>query len=244
MLSQQGITMRNKFIFILLFPLCCFGQTNNDIKGYWRLNGNSNDVSGNSYNGTDANITYSLMNGKWIQGAGFNGTSSKITFPNTALPTQDMTLSFWYRHNGAFNATNADEFISKQTFLTLPRYGFELDGDPPDLIGCQWRDASGTSQGVAYFTDARTIDGNWHNVVMTVKYSTKVVRLYFDGAYTGATVTLSSSPVYTTNVITVGRSEDTFWGWYDGQMDEIIIAKSTWSDAEVSRMYNKQLGIE
>lgn len=49
------------------------------IIAYYRFDGNSNDASGNGYNGTDTNISYSQANGKIGQGAGFaSGSSSKI----------------------------------------------------------------------------------------------------------------------------------------------------------------------
>ena len=43
------------------------------------LNGKSTDSSGNGNNGTNSNITYSLANGKFGQGAGFNGSSNSIS---------------------------------------------------------------------------------------------------------------------------------------------------------------------
>lgn len=48
------------------------------LQALYHFDGNSNDLSGNGINGTDTNITYSLANGKFGQGAGFNGLSSRI----------------------------------------------------------------------------------------------------------------------------------------------------------------------
>lgn len=64
------------------------------IKGYWRFNGNSNDASGNGYNGTDTAVTYSQSTGKLGQGAAFNGSTSKIATPTIAWgsPTK-ITIS-------------------------------------------------------------------------------------------------------------------------------------------------------
>ena len=52
-------------ILILFCSLQGFGQ----IKGYWMLNGNSNDYSGNGNNGIDTNIAYSQGYGLLNQGA-------------------------------------------------------------------------------------------------------------------------------------------------------------------------------
>jgi hypothetical protein len=61
------------------------GWPQTGLVGGWHLNGNSTDYSGNSNNGTDTAITYSLANGKFGQGAGFNGSSSKIVRANASL---------------------------------------------------------------------------------------------------------------------------------------------------------------
>jgi len=60
------------------------------------LNGNSNDASGNGNNCTAVNITYSLANGRYSQGAGFNGTTSAI-YTGSAInySSQIITISCW-----------------------------------------------------------------------------------------------------------------------------------------------------
>jgi hypothetical protein len=50
---------------------------------HWPLNGNTNDVSGNGYDGTPTNITY--VAGKIGQAASFNGTNSVSTVNNFPL---------------------------------------------------------------------------------------------------------------------------------------------------------------
>lgn len=68
------------------------------VQGLWLFNGNSNDESPNSYNGTDTNVTYSIANGKFGQGAGMSQPSgSKITLggtPNMEC-TGDFTHHYW-----------------------------------------------------------------------------------------------------------------------------------------------------
>lgn len=57
------------------------------IAAYYRFNGNSNDLSGNAYNGSDTNITYSL--GYAI----FNGSSSRINYSAKFMPVGAKTIS-------------------------------------------------------------------------------------------------------------------------------------------------------
>lgn len=61
------------------------------------LNANSNDYSGNGYNGTDSNIVYTSNGVIGGMGASFNGTSSKIALSSsldTPLKTANFTQIF------------------------------------------------------------------------------------------------------------------------------------------------------
>jgi hypothetical protein len=63
---------------------------------HWPLNGNTNDISGNGYNGTPTNITYAA--GKIGQAASFNGTNSDINVTGTIIPTtvnRSFSFSAW-----------------------------------------------------------------------------------------------------------------------------------------------------
>ena len=68
-----------------------FAQQN--LKGGYHLNANSNDFSGNGYNGTDANISYSINGIIGGMGASFNGSTSKISL-SSSLDTPLKTGSF------------------------------------------------------------------------------------------------------------------------------------------------------
>lgn len=61
---------------------------------YYRFEGNANDYKGVN-NGTSNNITYSLIDGKYGQGAYMNGSNGYISIPTNNFPTTNVTLSFW-----------------------------------------------------------------------------------------------------------------------------------------------------
>jgi len=98
--------MKKILLIILLLPLFIHAQNGQYLgagsattKLLLHLNGNSTDVSGNGNNGTDANITYGLGNGKFFAGAGFNGTTSKIRCSSAISFTGNFTISFWIYMN-------------------------------------------------------------------------------------------------------------------------------------------------
>ena len=69
-----------------------------EYKQVLNFEGNSNDSTSNSNDGTDTSITYSTANGKIGQGAGFNGSTSNIAYPSLGLGNS-FTFSFWFNTN-------------------------------------------------------------------------------------------------------------------------------------------------
>lgn len=201
------------------------------------LNNSAVDISGNGYNGTATSMTYGA--GK-LQSCGiFNGSTSKITTPNASIPTTDMTLSFWFKKNGNY-AGNGEALFS--TNSGGANWGYVVNGYLTGM-GITWRKADGTVLGsVSLGTDLGSlVDNNWHHVVFTYNNTSKIPIVYKDGEYYGSGSALSESPVYTTNVFTIGDSEDTYWGNFSGSLDEIIVENKVWSAEEVRNYYNKDL---
>lgn len=75
------------------------------IKGYWKLNGNSNDTSGNGNNGTDTDVTYSQNNAVSGLAGHFNGSTSKIDLPSLGIGGRNpFSLSSWFTiASGTYN---------------------------------------------------------------------------------------------------------------------------------------------
>lgn len=67
---------------------------------YYKLNGNSNDSSGNGYNGTDVNMSYNTV-GAQNGSAKFTDTTTRISSSSSAsnMGSGDRTISLWGRVN-------------------------------------------------------------------------------------------------------------------------------------------------
>ena len=215
------------------------------IKAYYRLNGNSNDASGNGNNGTDASITYSQANGKLNQGAGFNGTSSTFYCQSSSFGisgANPITVSIWvniFTYNVASN---------QQTFITRIQQGssdgiwdksFYMQGIGSSAnIGFQIYDGAGK---FAYFNSSLLPVNKWAHLVG--KFDGSYVYIYLNSILIHR-VAASSTYAETTPRLTVGKnnSADPPSKYFNGLMDELIIDNIAWSDARIKNEYSKAKG--
>jgi len=213
------------------------------------LNGSSADSSGNGNNGTDSNITYSLANGKFGQGAGFtSSSSSQIALPTSLADLNSDTafsFSYWLKRTNTssqFIGTRCNTSAHAQWNLylndggtTTPNVAFEISPQ---------NSAANKLTAVAVFSDLQ--DGNWHHIVITYSgnRNTSGVKIYIDGlsrTVTSITNTLSSNAP-TGSAGAIGSRTSTFGSYLDGSIDEFIIETGVWSAEKVKKHYTMAKG--
>lgn len=148
--------------------------------GYWNLNGNSNDTSGNGNNGTDSNITY--KSGKIGQGANFNGSNSQIDVGNATTGKLNITgssASFvcWYSLND-ITVNNVLIWKGDATNTQYKMYVLSNGGGPPN--GIQFNINSTQLNSTFGYSDS-----NWHHAAMI--YDGVNMSCYIDGRFNGKT---------------------------------------------------------
>lgn len=205
------------------------------IQGYWRLDGNSNDASGNGNNGTDTDITYSQANGRLNQGAGFNGSSSKITTNCPATITKTYSILF------KTSTLKYQELISQVYYVSASNYKlYELYLNPSGLVIFLEATNAGTSD-VAYTS---YIQGAWN--LVTVSIGNNHIRFMLNGklihdrAFTqivGFTVDSQG-----TGIGALVRLSGTTQQFFNGSIDEAKIINYDWSIAEMKNEHLKILG--
>jgi len=202
--------------------------------GYYKFDSNTNDDSWNWYNGTWSGAS-SYTTGKIWDSASF-GWSSSISLPSWVKPSWDFTLSFRIKHNGNF-VGNGDAIIS--TNYWGARWWFVLFWALEGGYGIQFRNSSWSLLWELFWWTGTTYwsDNTRHHIAATYDNSTKIVKAYLDWTYISS-VTLSGSPVYTTNVMTIGKSEDSYWEYYTWWLDELIIENKTRTSTDVLNYYN------
>ena len=217
-------------------------------KLFYKLDGDSTDSSGNGYNGTDTAITYSAGNGKFVQGAGFNGTTSKIVFPSNVdtKPTGAFTISCWVKYTGTDIDIIAQNKCNYNDGNNLSFGGWMLRTTNGSKVQFLSGKNTGNSYGVDYIavtSTTTTNDGNWHNIVATSDGIN--LRIYVDGG-SPDTQAWPYFPAYSTGYVTYPRigcgvdgygSNEAFYG---GNLDELLIENRVWSDNEVLSFYNYQ----
>lgn len=213
------------------------------IIGYWRLNGNSNDASGNGYNGTDTDMTYGA--GKKDLAGIFNGTSSKITIPGSPFYFENTTFTVSICINKSTATTSVVCAMDGATggwsiWVTSGGY----------LRGYTKKDYE---KNCVLLTGAKSIinDGKWHSIIVIIKTDKSVVgnntiKLYVDGNFE-AELTADTN-VYGTvsdkyfNIgcrDTAGGSYNAYY--YSNSIDQLKIGNTEWA---VSKIKNENAAIK
>lgn len=235
-----------KKLIIILILFCSF-QGFGQIKGCWRFDSNSNDASGNGFNGTDTGITYSTGNGRINMGAGFDGTSSGIDVAsNSALNLESInsTISVCVRIN-ALPSGNA-YIIQKGLWTTGESYWCLriTSAGKIQLVYSYNKDAA-----YDLYTSTFTITtGIFYHVVVARVFSTRTVTMYINSKVDGASTTHAGSTILTNNSRAMNFGYIYDWiaasrvQFLNCAMDELRIDNTVWSAAKVKNEYLRTKG--
>lgn len=209
--------------------------------GWWSLNGNAADSSGNANNGTvnGASLTAD-RNGNANSAYSFNGTSNYIALPNglsNNLTSGKVSAAGWVYF--ASNATWAS-VIKNWGSISKGAYHLGLN-DATQKLNVQVTQANGTT--VAVTAASVTTLNAWHHVAFTADGA--LVHLYQDGVEVGTAVTYNGTLFTTFMYTNIGAKPSTtnvpasFAGYLDGKTDNIGL----WSDAltaqQINDLYNE-----
>ena len=199
------------------------------------LNGNANDSSGNGFNGTATNVTYSLAAGKLNEGAAFTTATSKISIAdNAALRfTNNFTVSF------LFFTTNTDSsqhcYVSKSRVVAGNYTGWVINKYASQQIG------------FVIFKGAMALDdlyiptsnllGKW-NLIHCIKDS-NVMKIYLNGEFKVSRY--CGTMVASTDPLIIGNST-TIYGFADANIDEVRIRTRVLTQQEIQKEYTNALG--
>jgi hypothetical protein len=205
------------------------------IVGYWPLDNNLNDVSGNGHNGNDQNgITFDNGDVPTPLGSGYSinmtGSDRGVRIDSdmgSAFNLDTLTVSCWVK---GWPNDDGEPFVSKNGEGT----GWQLrkNNSNPNL---DWttRGAGGDFAG----SSTNVSDGNWHHIAGTYDGTNKVI--YVDGEVdqtTGAT-----GPIDDTNGrLCFGLREngyDNRQAWAQVRMDDIAIWNLALTATNIANLY-------
>ena len=128
------------------------------------LNGNSQDSSGNSLNGTDTSMSYSKNYGRFNEGAYFNGSGQIRLGNSTILQPTKLTISMWIKRTTTEGSTptlimrdnGAASYVSAYSVYLTTTTGY-----------IRYEQQQGGTKVAVQSTIAITDTTTWHHVCVT-----------------------------------------------------------------------------
>jgi hypothetical protein len=207
-----------------------------DPLGFWQLNGNANDSSGNGHNGTvNGAVTFAGSGGAGntgSAGAQFGGGSITIASLSSwaSVPTDNsMSLELWYMETG--HPGGSSDFVSTGGDSTNGTWQmFDAVGGQQPGFEDFAPFASQTGGGSAFLTGTNgnlpnqsipTV-GEWHQLVATV--SGNEIAIYLDGQLSlENSVFNPRTPNVSSSSLTLGMMGDLDLYNYIGSMSDVSI---------------------
>ena len=188
--------------------------------GLWHFDGNTNDSSGKSHNGTLAGDATVSGAAKFMGNVlTLDGTGDWLSVPDSAdftFGSTDFSIDFWVRFNsvatvqvfiGRFQAPNRDFAIYYNTDKTL-HFAYSTDGGTPIDNGRSWTPITNT----------------WYHIA-AVRSST-AVKLFVNGSQLGTDISVGTNSFYDTSVVLgIGRDSLDTANYLNGYLDELRITK-------------------
>ena len=233
--------MKKLFFTAILFSALAFSAKaqvpTNGLVGCYSFDGNANDYSGNSNNGTPNAVTNAVGHlGNANSAYYFNGTSSYVDIPNfgTMVPQNELSICFWAKIDA--NASNN----SNTAFMLSP------DDESDRLVGCVYYEGNdiwdyGNMSGGSgrSIVSAGTFSSSWNYFVFEVSESSNIKKVYENGTAIINT-TFTDSLVNRAKTLRIGGRIDQTSGSIrlHGDMDELRIYDRALTANEVTALYN------
>jgi len=209
-----------------------------NLKGYYRLNGNSNDSSPSGNNGTDTAITYSTSYGKFFQGGLFNGTTSRINFGADLAAwkfTGSYTITGWVKKTAGDGVAKA--IISNQYDGAGNDRGWSVQLNTSNKLLITFGLGTTGWTTLTSATGTITADGLWHH--FAVRRSGNAYEFFIDGVSVGtATNSTAYSYLAGTNSCVIGASYDPSYNkFWAGYIDDIGFFNRALTNNEIIELY-------
>jgi len=155
----------------------------------------------------------------------FPGGAQIVIPTNADFNASSGTICFWML-TGIPTKGNGSILFDRRTTAGLV---FFLDGTPSGGIDVQY------TGGTSFAAGGYVVDGYWHHVAVTYDQSASgSVLVYVDGAQVGSEANTSAWSWDPNQQIELGRSHDTYWQTYNGDMDDFRIYSRVLTDTEIA----------
>jgi hypothetical protein len=213
---------------IRLYPAVTTTTVTPTLVGWWKLDNDVKDSSGNGNNGTITGAPTWVAAGKIGAALNLNGTADYVDCgAGASLNILDtVTLSAWIKPNSLTNG-------AYQTFVGKGDHAYCIQQTSGNVIEFYIYDGSWhTTDSAAVIS---TFNGAWHHVAGT--YDGTQLRLYIDGKmaasslYTGVIAT-------TTYTVSIGRNSEMTGRLYNGVVDDVRVYRGALPTSEIVKLAN------
>jgi hypothetical protein len=206
----------------------------NGLVAYYPFNGNANDASINALNGINGGATLTTDRfGNPISAYSFIGGTYINILDNSLFNTSQGTWSAWYCFT-APSGGNGYGLIGKGSNFTSNLGILENQNNISSKI-------SWVSNQASSLPPSRTMNGNWHNYVLTWDNSTGIIKGYSDGVLLGQATYNTSFNLNNGKNIRIGRSDESYWQSYNGKADDFGIWNRVLTQSEITNLYNANI---
>lgn len=197
----------------------------NGLIGWWQLNGNGDDSSGNGWVATVSGVSAQGQNNQAANAYDFDGSvpAIRVVGSEAILPT-DNTFSLWYNVD-AWNTGAATSFVAKRSGTTTGHFIMRLTSSNSLSIDC-----GGSNNRWTPSTPLST--GAWTHLVVVC--TPTYVSAYVNGTSVGSKDQASGTLANNT-ILQFGQDG----GGYgiDGRMDDIRLFNRALTTEEVTQLY-------
>jgi len=160
----------------------------------------------------------------------FSGAAQIVVPADPDFNSAAGTICFWMR--APLPAVGKGTVLVDR--LTTQGLIMYLDGAPSGGIDVQYVTSAGTN----YIPTANSVvDNNWHHVALIYDQSTTgAVSLFVDGVNVGGLANPAAWSWPASQEIELGRSHDSSWQSFKGQIDDFRIYSTVLSDAEIAAL--------
>ena len=194
----------------------------------YNLDNNVDDI-GNTYNGTNSNVTFNAS-GKFGACGVFNGSNSYITVPTlSGFTNYNFTMSFWFNST----STAAQYFMDFRNPIYM-EFGYDLGSG---AYNNTYSFIIYTGTQYAIHSSANLRDGNWHHIAVT--YDGVTLKMYIDNA-TPITSTINDNTQYAGSGNAIGATPSGT-AIFDGSMDQIRIFNTALTSTQIDDLYTNEI---
>ncbi len=213
--------------------------------GYWQLQGNSWDNSGNGNNGTDTSVAYNQPGFRdGVGSAYFNGSSSNFTLPGSSIlqPSQFTLLAWVSPNNGGLLFSNMVD-ASGGGGSNYRGFWFQPSKSASSTLVIGSQIFNGTSAAsIAYYIDTGIpVDGTYKTIHLCgMTYNGSVVKLYVDGKYLGTSTSGSlvyNSTFYPTVCAERRYNPSIYSNYLNCVLSELALFSRPFDTSEISQYY-------